>query len=611
MQQYIDNPDLLFPVKDLLLRDNFSSDNGQQQKQQKQQQQKKKIHPPLSELQELQLHIDEVDRQYSPTASGIATITRVSNSTVVATREEAVTLPLANKRTQAADIGAIRNRLHVSGLKQFNNGIAAAFHPDRVCGLQPDANITMSHGTSVEALERVRNEGTIERVTPEQLLRDRTKSCGKAFFRREQKENTDGELIDRVRFLFWPKRHNDALKSSASSYESNVHMSRASDYISAIQHEGAVVGDITSGFTHIQIPEECRAWFRFMDENGNVWQMCVLPMGLVPSCQIMEVLTLALIGSPIVCKPDFVLHGVDKRGYVDDFRIAGSKRRCLHAIDVIKHNAAELKITIKSELAFSTTPTFLGVCYNHVSKSVTISKKTLSKLPSAVPETMTAGLLYRTVARLIFCSGPLDINIGRFYFTMKHATSICNKVNRGLMDDEHVLKLPNGLRASLARWIELVHRPAFFAGRDWTARAKTPKVTLYTDASLAGWGAVLINSAGAVYVVGGQWNDSKTLKSSDISWLEARAVRYAMTAFRDIIERHKTIQLRIDNTSVVAAYDRGRGRAAAIHVEVIETIEWLREKGITVRVAYIESAKNPADCVSRNKEENGVVRQVD
>jgi hypothetical protein len=145
-----------------------------------------------------------------------------------------------------------------------------------------------------------------------------------------------------------------------------------------------------------------------------------------------------------------------------------------------------------------------------------------------------------------------------------------------------------------------VHETKCYVGTDWLREKSNPRCTLFTDASLFGWGGFLISSDGSVHIVGGAWSDT-SLVSGDISWLEARAVRYSIQALRGIIMQHRSIDLRIDNTSVTAAMSKGRAKAATVHVEVIQPIEWLRVHNIHVYVSYVASEHNPADPISRGK----------
>ena len=560
----------------------------------------------ISNLKSEQLaYIDEIYDAFSPVigtaGNAAASITKKKKKTKIASDADVLRLPCANTRTGVVDEKKMMALLNPAGLKQWKDGKAAAFYPDTVCDITPNERIPATSTYSKAVFDKVSEGDHFERISKQQLQQQPTKGGGIVLFSLEAKINSStGALENRTRMLFWPREQNARLKSAASSYKCVTHMQSSGSYISGVDSEAAAVGDIKSGFTHILIPAAARAWFRFVDTEGNTYQMTKLPMGLVPSVQLMEVVTLALIGSPIVCNTASVFHGVKRDAYVDDFRIHGTARRVDETISKIVARATDINVTIKDveNLKAATTVTFLGVNYDHTTKAVSISNKTLSKLPQRFEATISAGDLYRAVGRLIFCSAPLSINLGRYYFTMKHATRVCNKINNGLIDDETIISLPTALRNSLQKWRDEAHTTKSYAAHDWNNSNNSPQRTLYTDASLFGWGAYLISTDGMIHIVGGAWHDT-TLRSGDISWLEGRAVRYAFQAFRGIIMKHRAVNLRIDNTSVQTAMERGRAKAATVHVEVIEPIEWLRVHGIHVYVAYVKSEHNLADPISR------------
>lgn len=553
--------------------------------------------------EEMEAFIESINEQMTPTigtsGKSPATITKKKRKTVVASTQQVLSLPCANIKSGVVNEKKLVALLNNEGLKQWNDGKAAAFSPDKICDIEADTKITTTNCYPPEVFKQLINEEFFETVSEQHKQQQPTKSSGSIIFTVEHR--VSGTTITaRTRMLFWAKRQNEHLKNSSSSYKCVTHMKALGAYLSGIENEAVAVGDIKSGFQHIQIPVTARAWFRFVDSDGNLYQMTRLPMGLVPSVQLMEVITLALIGSPIVCNSASVFHGIKSDGYVDDFRIIGSSRRVENTVTNIKKRAADMNVTIKDLDNFqaTTTVTFLGVEWDHKKKEVRVCDKTLSKLPQQFGSTIAAGDLHRTVGRLIFCSSPLSINLGRFYFTMKHTTRVCNKINNGLIDEETTISLTPALKNSLQKWRDEVHNTKSYVGTDWHRHNNSPRCTLFTDASMFGWGAYLIAHDGSVHIVGGAWNDS-SIVSGDISWLEARAVRYAIQALRGIIMQHRAVDLRIDNTSVQTAMERGRARATTVHVEVIQPIEWLRIHNIHVYVAYVESAKNLADPISR------------
>ena len=115
--------------------------------------------------------------------------------------------------------------------------------------------------------------------------------------------------------------------------------------------------------------------------------------------------------------------------------------------------------------------------------------------------------------------------------------------------------------------------------------------TLYTDASAAGFGAVLMSSSGT-YIKAGKWTPRQS--KLHINEKEALAVQEGLS----MLDRHqRPTRIFIDNTSVLYALQKARsknflmniilGQAAQNHGHLITSIE------------YVESKNNMADYWSR------------
>jgi len=508
--------------------------------------------------------------------------------------------PLANKDAPILDIKAMKGTvLHNPAIQKWNLDFAASFAPDTVCDIKPDpSSVPVSHGMPDKLFDMLLEIKTIERVTDEMLAASPSAAGAKLFV--IENDKPEG-MFHRV--ICWTQRQNAALNSPSSKWRSKTHMYGPGHYTPAIADEAAAVADIYSGFSHIQIPEKSRRWFRVIDSKGNVWQLTRLPMGLCSAVALMETVSFAIIGSPVVCKPEAQIFGVRSDAWVDDVRISGTLARVTRGCEFIIKRCLLLNVRLKQPPVPVTKYTYIGTDYDlrKEIKEISINEKTLKKLPETVGSSMSAGLLIRTVARLTYCCGPLSILLGDFYYTMKQTTQVANKVNKKVLRDDDIIKIPDGLRKSLSTWIARVKQPRSYLNEDWTARAQRRQCTLFTDASLHGWGAFMITANGNLYISGGKWSTpSSALTSSDIGWLEARALTYSVTAFRTIIEDHGRLDLRIDNTSVVAAVHRGRARAHLLHTELVKTIHWLHNRRIITSVSYVRSADNViADNVSR------------
>jgi ribonuclease HI len=121
-----------------------------------------------------------------------------------------------------------------------------------------------------------------------------------------------------------------------------------------------------------------------------------------------------------------------------------------------------------------------------------------------------------------------------------------------------------------------------------------PTYTLYSDASLSGWGAVLHDNIRSTTVAtGGRWTPSEARRH--INELEVMAV---VQAFRAFDLRGADVHVLVDNTSALAGIKRGYSAAYAINNRLGELAELTSELRI-LSVDYVASEDNWADAPSR------------
>ncbi|RNF11412.1 serine/threonine protein phosphatase [Trypanosoma cruzi] len=80
---------------------------------------------------------------------------------------------------------------------------------------------------------------------------------------------------------------------------------------------------------------------------------------------------------------------------------------------------------------------------------------------------------------------------------------------------------------------------------------------------------------------------------------EARVVRLALSAFPAILP--STMDVWVDNTSLQGAANKGSSKSHALTWELQRIFEFLDSRGIQASFAYVRSAENPADGISRSR----------
>ncbi|KAF8284382.1 hypothetical protein TcBrA4_0059530 [Trypanosoma cruzi] len=80
---------------------------------------------------------------------------------------------------------------------------------------------------------------------------------------------------------------------------------------------------------------------------------------------------------------------------------------------------------------------------------------------------------------------------------------------------------------------------------------------------------------------------------------EARAVRLALSAFPAILP--STMDVWVDNTSLQGAANKGSPKSNAMTWELQRICLFLDSRGVQASFAYVRSAENPADGISRGR----------
>ena len=119
------------------------------------------------------------------------------------------------------------------------------------------------------------------------------------------------------------------------------------------------------------------------------------------------------------------------------------------------------------------------------------------------------------------------------------------------------------------------------------------RVTISTDASMRGWGAVCQG-----WSAWGLWRPS--WRGVHVNLLQLEAVRRALMYFLPV-SRGKPVLIRTDNSAVVSYINRQGGmRSRALHNEACRLLLWAQARGVSLRAVYLPGKDYvAADLLSR------------
>ncbi|KAF5221343.1 hypothetical protein ECC02_005585 [Trypanosoma cruzi] len=194
-------------------------------------------------------------------------------------------------------------------------------------------------------------------------------------------------------------------------------------------------------------------------------------------------------------------------------------------------------------------------------------------------------------SRFLYAAAILGTHLCDYYFFIKAVRRRLTALNRGIVLETSPANLPPaavGLGERLRHIIGNNRRRII----NPTEKASA---AIITDTSLHGWGAVFIPDSGDVEITEGKWGRKTFL----IMQAEARAVRLALSAFSAILP--STMDVWVGNNSLQGAANKGSSKSHAMTWKLQRIYGFLDSHRIQASVAYVRSADNPADGISRGR----------
>jgi len=118
---------------------------------------------------------------------------------------------------------------------------------------------------------------------------------------------------------------------------------------------------------------------------------------------------------------------------------------------------------------------------------------------------------------------------------------------------------------------------------------------VWVDASISVGVGILVNSRWAAWRLLDGWDSD----SQDIGWAEAVVIKLAVTWLVSGRSHDATLKIHCDNTSVIHSFYKGRYRNPARNACLLHISSALAVANLTIEPAYVVSAFNKADGLSR------------
>lgn len=338
--------------------------------------------------------------------------------------------------------------------------------------------------------------------------------------------------------------------------------------------------DMVAFFNQFELPEYLRDYFCF--KSGGQWyRLATIPTGGREPPMIAQIVLKSLA---LRIQEATKVHAT---AFIDNLRFAGKPSQVEKALRLVYHICkTELGMQINEPFdmnLISNTYTFLGIAFEKGKVSIGEAAITRLRASSPIHEKSTLRECMISFGRLMSASKILQLSVP--YHIVKFLRSRVG----------HVLDEPaNVWPCLLPQWEQWL-----LAAKDNNPRDITRPnhgTTIYTDASMTGWGAVKLGTGG-LSIVAGRWSISES--TLHINALELLAVAKAVI---ELNLRDTCLNIRIDNTTALAHIKRRLATPGGFWLSAAKTFvaRTLAERGIQVTSAkWIQSADNIADEPSR------------
>ena len=389
----------------------------------------------------------------------------------------------------------------------------------------------------------------------------------------------------RRRPIFWPK----SLNAAVADQKPDVQLRDAIQHAQIARDVWAATFDLKASFFQVELPAQTREFFGLHTEFG-CFRYKRLPMGFSASPYVMHAITslAASAGSQAGVRTDV---------YIDNVRFTSKSRdKVVDASDKFVAFCKEHGITLNKEEgnAPHRQGEFLGLEYDYENGVVRLGAKSINKLrTTTIAQTATRREYLQLFGLMLFATRALRVHPAKFFSQIKFIRKRCCTGDL----DETVAMWPSAAKG-FDIWLKILSRNT--PTRHEIGEPSTPDALLFTDASVTGWGAVLVRGSG-VFSVAGRW--AKPITCAEICEYEARAIALAVERFSDALGDAKTITIRTDNSAALFTLKKGVAREFELNRAIAECAESFRRfcPNAAVYVNHVATAENPADPLSRGR----------
>lgn len=361
--------------------------------------------------------------------------------------------------------------------------------------------------------------------------------------------------------------------------------------------------DMKSYYDQFPLSEGVKKKMCFLGDDGKVYALERLPMGLRPACEVAQAVTWFLL--------DFEMDPrVKVNTCIDNIRFTGPKNETTDAIRTFltrcKIVGAQLdknpELTDEGITALDERKgDFLGEHYDYVNGTRALTPKTVDKLlvvdkwlKQQVEEgdiTLTASQFSTLMGLLFWTKQVLDLELASCFHLLRDYRNSCSEAVSGGYGT--YTKLTATAKGELKKWLETAIEnkavPMVPPTRD------RPTLNIVVDASGVGFGAIATTDFTDCKMISGAWPEEMLEKAQSSVWAEPEGIFMACCRFVRPTDTH--VRIYTDHSPVVYAAAAGYAKGFSPNL----LLKRLRDtfKGVYFEIVHVKGVNNPADRFSR------------
>ena len=350
-----------------------------------------------------------------------------------------------------------------------------------------------------------------------------------------------------------------------------------------VLEDGAILYDFPSYYNQFLLPEEARSFFVF-ETDGELYQLVTIATGQRQCPALAQSLSKSLAAHATCHLPN-----VRAAVYIDNIAFSGPQHECKSAAENLEKLCAELGAKIEMESTYGCQYQFLGMQFNHVTREISVGKKTEAKLQELEADLASGKIFNYTVRNFLRAIGILiwafrvcGIRLHELYDAIKFVR------RRARYKLDALANIWPALVRPLGRWAKECRT------RTDTVQRASPELPaiLYTDACPEGFGAIAF-IGDTISVLAGRFRQRE-----HINILEARALLFGLSLLPAAAHR-RMLEIRVDNTTVLYTARKAHARSYKLNAMAGRIEKKVRQLNYEAAFHYVASAENLADAPSR------------